>query len=56
MRLLPGYEMASNAQPYIVKTTHFYTARMGRGLQKIMEIRAFFLDIAKYALPFNFNR
>jgi hypothetical protein len=35
MRLLPGYEMASNAQPYIVKTAPFYTARTGRGLQKI---------------------
>ena len=34
MRLLPGYEMASNAQPYIVITALFYTARMGQGLQK----------------------
>jgi hypothetical protein len=42
MRLLPGYEMASNAQAYIVKIALIYTASMGLGLRKIAEIAAFF--------------
>jgi hypothetical protein len=37
MQLLPGYEMASNAQPYIVKTAIVCAARMGYGSQKICE-------------------
>jgi hypothetical protein len=40
MRLLPGYEMAFNAQPYIVKTALICAAPMGCGLWKIMEITA----------------
>ena len=51
MRLLPGYEMASNAQPYIVKTAIVCAARTGRGLQKICaDLKhwfLFFLSIRK---------
>jgi hypothetical protein len=34
MRLLPGYEMTSNVQTYIVQTVLVYTAMKGLGLQK----------------------